>query len=73
MKKILFISLLLICAGMAQAQLYVNQDGITNAIRINVETNGGSDDKGINVYLTIDPSGEYEGIDNPWYDYLQDD
>jgi len=23
--------------------------------------------------LTIDPSGEYEGIDNPWYDYLQDD
>ncbi|MBR1665473.1 MAG: hypothetical protein IJ699_04530 [Bacteroidaceae bacterium] len=49
MKKILFISLLLICAGIAQAQLYVNQDGITNAIRINVETNGGSDDKGINV------------------------
>ena len=26
MKKILFISLLLISAGMAQAQLYVNQD-----------------------------------------------
>ena len=23
--------------------------------------------------LIIDPSGEYEGIDNPWYDYLQDD
>ena len=23
--------------------------------------------------LTIDPSGEYEGIDNPWYDYQQDD
>ena len=71
MKKILFISLLLICAGMAQAQLYVNQDGITNAIRINVETNGGSDDKGINVYLSKQ-SQSYTGINSEINGYTSD-
>lgn len=51
MKKILFTLLALLSVGMVQAQLSVNYDGETSVKRLNVETNGGSDDIGINVYL----------------------
>ena len=51
MKKILFSLLALLSVGMVQAQLNVNYDGETSVKRLNVETNGCSDNIGINVYL----------------------
>lgn len=61
MKKILFSLFALLSSGAALAQLYVNQDGITNTNRINVETSGSSDDVGIYVYLNKQ-SLAYKGI-----------
>ena len=61
MKKILLSAMLLLGAGMAQAQLSVNYDGITTTHQLNVVTDGGSEDIGIYVNLNQN-SLYYTGI-----------
>lgn len=68
MKKLLLSAIFLLGAGMAQAQLNLDYNGFTNVKRLNVNTNGTSDDLGIYMYMNTH-SMSYTGIhtDNTGY------